>query len=145
LIQQRFATSVNQQFPTQFKRHSALAMFTSQVVLSDNDRKRAQEAKVSLFDEKDLEYYEGLVAHLGPAVRHQFLADLLPGKSVPGLFLRVPAVRTKMGGYNCYTFSVSPSYLLKIAFVSHRAKGKASDIDTYQRMIRKSRLNKIRD
>src|SRR5207249_2838164 len=38
-----------------------------------------------------------------------------------------------------------PEYLLKIAFVSHRAKGKPSDVDAYQRMISKSRLKKIRD
>jgi len=34
--------------------------------------------------------------------------------------------------------------LLKISYVSHRSKGKASDVNTYQRMISKSRLNKIR-
>jgi DGQHR domain-containing protein len=34
--------------------------------------------------------------------------------------------------------------LLKIAYVSHRAKGKASDVNTYQRMLNKGRLGKIR-
>jgi len=34
---------------------------------------------------------------------------------------------------------------MKIAYVSHRAKGKASDVNTYQRMIKKGRLNKIRE
>jgi DGQHR domain-containing protein len=33
---------------------------------------------------------------------------------------------------------------LKIAFVSHRAKGKPSDIDAYQRLLKKNRLNSIR-
>ncbi len=70
---------------------------------------------------------------------------MLPNKEVPGLRIRVPAVRTKMGGTNCYSFCISTEYLLKISFVSHRAKGKASDVDTYQRMLRKSRLAKIRD
>jgi len=144
LIRQRFVTSVNQQFAAPFKRQAALAMFTSNIILLDNDRKRAQEANVVLFDEQDLTYYEDLVSHLGPAARYQFLADMLPGKPVPGLAIRVPAIRAKIGGYNCYTFSVAPDYLLKIAYVSHRAKGKASDVDTYQRMIRKSRLKKIR-
>ena len=50
-----------------------------------------------------------------------------------------------MGGHNCYAFSISPEYLLKIAFVSHRAKGKASDVQTYQRMLSRSRLTKIRE
>lgn len=145
LIRERFAAATNRQFPAEAKRQVALAFFTSNIILSDNDRRRAQEAKVALFDERDLEYYEDLISHLGPAAKYQFLADLLAGKTVPGLALRVPAVRTKMGGYNCYTFSVPPSYLLKIGFVSHRARGKASDISTYQRMIRKSRLNRIRE
>ena len=63
---------------------------------------------------------------------------------MPNLEIRVPAIRTKMGGTHCYTFSISPEYLLKIAYVSHRAKGKASDVTTYQRMLNKSRLSKIR-
>jgi len=48
-----------------------------------------------------------------------------------------------MGGSYCYTFSISPEYLLKISYVSHRSKGKASDVDTYQRMLAKSRIKKI--
>lgn len=145
LSRQPFANSVNQQFPTSFKRQAALVMFTHNIILSENDRKRAQEANVVLFDEQDLTYYEELVSHLGPAAKYQFLADLFPGKNVPGLALTVPAIRTKMGGYTCYTFSISPEYLLKISYVSHRAKGKASDVNTYQRMIQKSRLRKIRE
>ncbi len=145
LVRQRFANSVNQQYPASFKRQVALAMFTWNVDLSDNDKERAKAENVVLFDEQDLEYYEELIAHLGPAAKYQFLADLLPGKSVPGLEMRVPAIKTKMGGHNCYTFSASPEYLLKIAYVSHRSKGKASDVDTYQRMIRRSRLKKIRE
>jgi DNA sulfur modification protein DndB len=119
-------------------------MFISNIVLSENDKLRAKEANVILLDECDLDYYETLVAHIGPAARYQLLAELLPGKTVPNLDLKVPAIRARMGGANCYTFSISPEYLLKIAYVSHRAKGKASDVNTYQRMISKGRLNKIR-
>jgi DNA sulfur modification protein DndB len=71
------------------------------------------------------------------------LADMLPGKTIPSLSIRVPAVRTKMGGAFCYTFSISPEYLLKISYVSHRKKGKASDINTYNRMLTKKRLSDI--
>lgn len=145
LARQRFAGAVAAQFPTLVKRQTALAFFCSKIQLSENDLKRARESNVAVFDDVDLAYYEELVAHLGPAAKYQFLADVLPGKPVPGLTLRVPAVRTKMAGINCYTFTVPPTYLLKIGFVSHRAKGRASDVDTYQRMIRRSRLNKIRE
>ncbi len=143
LARQQFARSVSHQYPSSFKRQVAMAMFTRNIALSENDRKRALEAQVVLFNNEDLSYYEELISHLGPAAKFQFLADLLPGKHVPGLQLRVPAIKTKMGPFNCYSFSVSPEYLLKIAYVSHRSKGKASDVNTYQRMIRKSRLKAI--
>lgn len=120
-------------------------MFLSKAILTENDKERAKKEKVILFDEKDLVYYENLVNHLGPAGKYQVLADMLPGKEVPGLSIRIPAIKTKMGGFNCFTFSISPEYLLKISYVSHRSKGKASDIDTYQRMLSKSRLTKIRE
>lgn len=94
--------------------------------------------------ENDLAYYEKLVSQIGTAARYQLLADLLAGRTIPGLELTVPAIKTKMGKFIAYTFSVRPEYLLKIAFVSHRAKGKPSDIDAYQRMLKKSRLNSIR-
>ncbi|MDP3013858.1 MAG: DGQHR domain-containing protein, partial [Candidatus Subteraquimicrobiales bacterium] len=144
LIHDRFANTVNAQYDAPFKRRVVLAMFLSNISLSENDRARAQEAKVLLFDERDLNYYESLVSHVGPAAKYQFFADMLPGKTVPGLAIRVPAIRTKMGGSFCFTFSISPEYLLKIAYVSHRSKGKASDVNTYQRMLSKSRLSKIR-
>jgi DNA sulfur modification protein DndB len=117
----------------------------SNIVVSDADRAKARQSDIILFEERDLIYYETLVDHIGPAAKYQFFADLLPGKTIPGLSIRVPAVRTKMGGVHCYTFSISPEYLLKISYVSHRSKGMASDVNTYQRMLSKSRLGKIKE
>jgi DGQHR domain-containing protein len=144
LIRERFTSCARTQYPTTHKRQVVLAMFLSNILLTDNDRSRAKDQNIVLFDEDDLDYYENLVAHLGPAARYQFLADMLPGKTVPGLELRLPAIKTKMGGSNCYSFSITPDYLLKISYVSHRSKGKRSDVSTYQRMLNKGRLNKIR-
>lgn len=127
------------------KRPTVFAMWTSGFLLTDNDRARAKEARVALLEEQDLAYYEQLTDQVGTAARFQFLADLLQGRNVPGLELRVPAIRSKMGASLAYTFSVSPEYLLKIGFVSHRSRGKASDIDAYQRLLKKSRLKSIRD
>lgn len=141
----RISRAANTQWPTGHKRQAALIYFTYNINLSDNDRERAKQANIFLFDENDLSYYEKLAAHLGPAAKYQFFADMLPGKTVPGLVIKVPAVKTKMGKHNCYTFPISPEYLLKISYVSHRSKGKASDIATYQRMISKGRLKQIRE
>jgi DNA sulfur modification protein DndB len=144
LIRDRFAASVRSEFETPHKRQTVLAMFLWNISLSENDRLRAKEANVLIFDEHDLTYYESLTSHIGPAAKFQLLADMLPGKTVPGLAIRIPAIKTKMGGFNCYTFSISPEYLLKISYVSHRSKGKASDVTAYQRMLNKTRLKSIR-
>lgn len=141
---ERLAKTASSQWHSTYKRSTALIFFVYNIQLTDNDRERAKQANVSLFDEKDLDYYEKLISHLGPAAKYQFFADMLPGKSIPGLSITVPAVKTKMGGYNCYTFPISPEYLLKISYVSHRSKGKASDVHTYQRMVAKSRLKSIK-
>ncbi len=144
-MRERFSRAANSsQFPGLHRRQVALVFFLWNIELTKNDRERAETANVLVFDGKDLEYYEKLTAHLGPAAKYQFFADMLPGKSVPGLELRVPCVRTKMGGFNTYSFPISPEYLLKISYVSHRSKGKASDVHTYQRMLAKARLTKIR-
>lgn len=145
LIRERFANAANNQFPLDHKRVAVLAIFTWDLLLSDNDIERAQEQKVTLLNENDLHYYEQLAAHLGPAAKYQFFADMLPGRQVHGLRLAVPAIEARMGKHVCYSFSITPEYLLKIAYVSHRAKGKVSDVDTYQRMIKKSRLKRIRE
>jgi DNA sulfur modification protein DndB len=124
------------------KRSVVLVLWTQNAVLSRNDKERAREQNVVLLNEADLEYYETLVHHLGPAARYQFLAELIPGKAIPGLEIRVPALQSKMGAHTCYTFSVAPEYLLKIAYVSHRTP-RDSDVATYQRMLARSRLKSI--
>jgi DNA sulfur modification protein DndB len=145
LIREKFTAYARTQFPSTHKRQVVLAMFLSNVLLSENDRLRAKDQNIVVFDDHDLEYYENLVSHIGPAARYQFLADMLPGKTISGLELRLPAIKTKMGGFNCYSFSITPEYLLKISYVSHRSKGKRSDVSTYQRMLKKGRLTKIRE
>ena len=145
VIRQRFANATNTQFPLAHKRIPILAMFTSQLELSDNDIKRAREQKVALLNEHDLHYYEQLVSHLGPAAKYQFLADVLPDRRIHGLKKAIPALQTRVGSHTCYTFSISPEYLLKFSYVAHRAKGKATEVDTYQRMVKRSRLKKIRE
>lgn len=142
-LRKTFADAVQLQFPQPKRRHVGTILFTSNFIVTDSDRARAEQQQMILLDERDLDYYEGLVLHLGPASRYQFLADVLPGKQIRGLEIKVPALRTRVGDFTYYTFSIEPEYLLKVCFVSHRAKGKGTDIDAYQRMIQKSRLKKI--
>lgn len=132
------------QFPASAKRQTVFLLITINTKLKAQEREELEAAKVAVFDDQDIDYYEKLCSHLGPAAKYQLLADLLPGKTIPALAIRVPAVKTKIGGTSAYTFAISPEYLLQIAYVSHRTKGKASDVDTYQRMVVKSRLSTIR-
>jgi DNA sulfur modification protein DndB len=143
-LKEKFARAVGLQLATQHKRVSRFAIWTSNIIVSDNDKSRAAAANVTLLDDKDLDYYEQLVGQVGAAARYQFLADVLQGRGIPGLEIKVPAIRAKIGGSTSYSFSISPEYLLKIAFVSHRSRGKASDIDAYQRLLKRSRLKSIR-
>lgn len=144
-LREGLARACNAAFGATVKRTLVMIIFTENVIVSEADTNDAAASHVTLFDGKDLEYYETLVSHLGPAAKYQLLADTIPGKQIPGLEIRVPAVKTRIGGSNCYTFSMSPEYLLKIAYVSHRSKGKASDVHTYQRMLSRGRLNRIRE
>lgn len=105
---------------------------------------RSVQLGVPILAEADIEYYESLVEHLGPAARYQFMADLLPGKEVEGLTIEAPAIRGRMGDSVFYTFSVHPADLLKTAYVSHRMRGQGSDASSYQRMVRRKRLDAIR-
>lgn len=145
LIRDWFIRAVSRQFPLEHKRVPVLVMFTSNLILGENDPERADKEKVVLLNEKALDYYEHVASHLGPAAKYQLFADLLPGKQIYGLEKRIPALQSKLGKYTCYTFPITPEYLLKISYVSHRAKGKATDVNTYQRMIKKSRLKRIRE
>ena len=144
-IREPLARAVATQFPAEEKRRIVLALFTFNLQITDVDRSRAKALNVALFDDSDLAYYEALTRQLGPAARYQFLCDLVPGKPVFGLNTSIPALKTRMGGYDCFLFTADPDYLLKICYISHRAKGKATDIDAYQRMVAKSRLSKIRE
>jgi len=144
ILRDHFTKAVKDRFSSSAKRSNLFVILTNQIVFSEADRTQASDAGITILTDTDLTYYETLVSQIGTAARYQFLADLLAGRAIPGLELTVPAIKTKMGKFIAYNFSVRPEYLLKISFVSHRAKGKPSDIDAYQRMLKKSRLNRIR-
>lgn len=133
----RIAAAINPS-KSSSKRTVILVFWTRNAIVSAQDRERARQSNIVLLDDDDLSYHEALVGHLGEAARYQFLADLTPGRAIPGLAITVPALQSKMGGFTAYTFAVQPEFLLKVAYVSHRARGRASDIPTYQRMVQRA-------
>lgn len=111
--------------------------------ISENDRERAKSANIKVIDESMINYYSKLSNHFGRSSKYQFLADMFPGRDIPELIEPVPALKGKMGNTDFYSFVIEPEKLLKIAYIAHRAKTNEEDIDTYQRMAKKSRLNNI--
>ena len=55
----------------------------------------------------------------------------------------VAATKGKMGKSHSTIFLISPHELLKLSYISHRASTTNDDIETYQRMVKRSRLKDI--
>ena len=118
---------------------------TRNIKWSRQDRARAKDHQISIVQERQFSYFRRLVDIVGPAARHQLQAELLQGSPVQGLRGTVPALRGRFGSTTFYQFAIEPDRLLKLAYVSHRARIDASAVGTYQRLLRKRRLRDISD
>ena len=114
---------------------------TRNIRWSRPDRARARDYQISIVRDRQIDYYRRLIDIIGPAARHQLQADLLEGSPIPGLRTTVPALRGTFGSKRFYQFVIEPDRLLKLAYVSHRSKIDADAVGTYQRLLRKKRLN----
>lgn len=111
------------------------------ITLSANDRDRAKMSELKVID--NWGYYEKLTSAIGSGAKYQFLADIFKGREIPNLVQPVNALKGKMGDDTFYLFLISPADLLKISFVPHMGKTDESRLDTYQRLVEKSRIKKI--
>ena len=103
-----------------------------------------ENAGIAYFNETTIEYYSELAKHLGSCARYQLLGYLFANQEIKNMDDRVPAIQGKMGGYTYYSFSIEPEKLLKIGYVLHRSDANASMMPTYQRIIKKKRLQDVR-
>lgn len=117
---------------------------TRNIVWGKADLARADEFKIRVLTDNDLDYYLKLTALIGPAARHQLQAEIFSDQPIEGLKHTVPAVRGRVGSRRFFQFSVDPDTLLKIAFVSHRARLDADTVTAYQRMLKPAKLKAIR-
>ena len=99
------------------------------------------------FNEQALENYRQLVEQIGSAAKYQLLGLLFKGRRIKNFENKVNAIEGKMGGLTYYSFTMKPSQLLKMAYVLHRNNVNSTDdmMPSYQRIIKKDRLAKIRD
>ena len=99
---------------------------------------------IAFFNESVIEYYSELARHLGSSSRYQLLGNMFANQEIKNMDDRVPAIQGKMGGYTYYSFSIEPERLLKISYVLHRSEANQNMMPTYQRIIKKKRLQDIR-
>jgi DNA sulfur modification protein DndB len=107
------------------------------------DIDRAFDSGVAIITERDIAYFSRLTDFLKTAARYQFLGRYFSGEKVEGLRVQVPATRGMAGGKPFYAFLISPFELLRISYISHRFKTSDDDLQTYQRMVKPSRLKQI--
>lgn len=117
-------------------------IWATQNIVLGKDKERLKD--FVYFDEGDIDYYVGLAKHLGSSAKYQLLGRLFKNKKVKNMQSAVPAIRGKMGGHTYYSFSIEPEWLLKIGYVLHRNDANKGMMPTYQRIIKKGRLQQIR-
>lgn len=127
------------------KKRIGLLFITRGIVWSAADKARAEEFNIRVLSENELEYFGRLADIIGSAARHQLQAEIFGDQTIEGLNRAVPAVRGRIGGRRFYQFTIEPERLLKIAFISHRARLDAESVGSYQRMLRRGRLASIRE
>ena len=140
-LQQPIRNWINTQYDD--RRRVCFIYVTRNIRWSAPDRERAKDHQIAIIRDQQIEYYRKLVEIIGPAARHQLQADLFAGSSVEGLRATVPALRGTFGRKRFYQFAIEPERLLKLAYVSHRAKIDAEAVGTYQRLLKKKRLKDI--
>ena len=145
---QAFKQAIND-FKSHAQSHAlshAFILFLCGVTIDDEARKLAKDNQVAIFNEQDLEYYENLVQRLESAARYQFLAEVFEKREIPSLKIEVPAIQLRAGSkYTYYVFAIRPDMLMKISFIAHHKPGKPADINTYQRIANKERLEEMRE
>lgn len=141
-LRQDVVMAIHAHFGKEPKLKVKWAIATRNVDWRKADKDRAAESKIAIITEQEIAYYTKLTDYIKEAARYQFLARYLNGEGVDGLSINVPATRGRMGGTTFYNFLMSPLDLLKIAYISHKATS-TNDLETYQRMVKPSRLKKI--
>ncbi|MBV7391197.1 DGQHR domain-containing protein [Enterococcus sp. ALS3] len=129
-------------FPDGKKRKHVILLITKNYILNDQEI-AYMDKKVFHFNEENIDYYEELTRHLGSVAKYQLLGYLFAGKKIPGMDDKIPAIEGEMGGHKYYSFSIEPEKLLKIGYVLHRNNANRQMMPTYQRIIKKTRLNSI--
>lgn len=136
--------SAKKHYGNNFKPKILWLFITENIIWTRKDKERAEAENIRVITEREFQYFNQIVNHLGPASKYQFLAEFFQNQQIPELKnKKVPAIRGKLGGRHFFCFVSTPKQLLKIAFVNHRALDDPQGYPTYQRLIQKSRIKSI--
>lgn len=136
------AKEARQKFP---KRKIKFIWATHNCIMNKADLQRLQDWQISYFSDTTIDYYTDLVKHLGSSAKYQLLGNLFANLDISNMENRIPAIQGKMGGFTYYSFSIEPERLLKICYVLHRNEANKNMMPTYQRLIKKKRLQSVHD
>lgn len=120
-----------------------IAVATRNIEWRAADRALANSSGVPIITEDDLGYFNKLTSILKHAARFQFLGRYFEGEKIEGLKSKVPATRGRIGKKTFYNFLISPHDLLRLSYISHMGKASNDDLQTYQRMVKPTRLASI--
>ena len=135
-------TEIRKKYP---KRKCKFIFATKDYVLGEQDKNRIHDFKFLHYPNESIKYVKSLSDHLGSSARYQLLGSIFAGEKVANINSQVPAIEGKMGGLTYYSFLIEPERLLKLSFVLHRNSANHDEMPTYQRLIQKSRLQKIHE
>ncbi len=111
---------------------------------SEANENLAKNNGIFVWEEAELKSYGELIKHLGASAKFQIYSILFKNKKIPDLrSIKVPAILGGRGDAKYYSFIIKPEELLKVAYVHRRESSPSEVTDSYQRMVRKSRLKKI--
>lgn len=116
---------------------------TQNCIISKADLLKLQEWGIIYFNDTIINYYTELVKHLGVSAKYQLLGNLFANTEINNMEDKIPAIQGKMGGFTYYSFSIEPERLLKIGYVLHRNEANKNMMPTYQRLIKKKRLQDV--
>lgn len=116
---------------------------TNNIAVTPSAHASMDDVGIVHMDEEAIEYFMLLAEHLGKAARYQLLGSLFAGQRIPALDPEVHAIRGRMGGLTYFFFAIEPDRLLKLAYILHRNKANSSLMPTYQRLIKRSRLQAV--
>lgn len=112
-------------------------------IMNKSDLEKLEEWNIACFSNAVIDYYYELLKHLGSCAKYQLLGNLFADQEIRNMENKIPAIQGKMGGNTYYSFSIEPDKLLKIGYVLHRNEANKNMMPTYQRLIKKKRLQEV--